>query len=168
MQNLLMILVPFFPALCAAAVWFAPAVREDKSRDRFVLISLIASCIDRLNEQGQRFALIIPGYAQKEPVVCLPGSGDIALYTAMEALADITYNGENITLPVDDIRRRRRKFGKLHLCAWSDVPTQTEALSALGVSRMRVIACKKDGQHTSELECWLSEDLTGETEGGAS
>ena len=132
------------------------------------MISLIASCIDRLNEQGQRFALIIPGYAQKEPVVCLPGSGDIALYTAMEALADITYNGENITLPVDDIRRRRRKFGKLHLCAWSDVPTQTEALSALGVSRMRVIACKKDGQHTSELECWLSEDLTGETEGGAS
>ena len=40
MQNLLMILVPFFPALCAAVCWFVPAVREDKARDRFVLIAL--------------------------------------------------------------------------------------------------------------------------------
>ena len=43
MQNLLMILVPFFPALCAAVCWFVPAVREDKARDRFVLIALAIS-----------------------------------------------------------------------------------------------------------------------------
>ena len=45
MQTLLMILVPFFPAVCAAVCWFAPAVREDKARDRFVLISLIVSFV---------------------------------------------------------------------------------------------------------------------------
>ncbi len=45
MQNLLLILVPFFPAVCAACVWFVPAVRGDKARDRFVLVSLIVSFV---------------------------------------------------------------------------------------------------------------------------
>jgi len=43
MQIALMILSVLIPAACAALCWFLPAVREDKKRDGFVLISLIAT-----------------------------------------------------------------------------------------------------------------------------
>ena len=67
MQNLLMILVPFFPALCAAVCWFVPAVREDKSRDRFVLIALAVS-----------FALTC--------ALCLTGDGSVTLFQLTSSL----------------------------------------------------------------------------------
>ena len=67
MQTLLMILVPFFPAVCAAVCWFAPAVREDKARDRFVLISLIVS-----------FVLTCG--------LCLTGDGMVTLFKMTETL----------------------------------------------------------------------------------
>ena len=67
MQTLLMILVPFFPALCAAVCWFVPAVREDKARDRFVLLSLIAS-----------FVLTVG--------LCLTGDGSATLFQLTDSL----------------------------------------------------------------------------------
>ena len=67
MQNLLMILVPFFPALCAAVCWFVPAVREDKARDRFVLIALAIS-----------FALTC--------ALCLTGDGSVTLFQLTSTL----------------------------------------------------------------------------------
>ena len=67
MQNLLMILVPFFPALCAAVCWFVPAVREDKARDRFVLIALAIS-----------FVLTC--------ALCLTGDGSVTLFNLTATL----------------------------------------------------------------------------------
>ena len=67
MQTLLLILVPFFPAICAAVCWYAPAVREDAKRDRFVLISLAAS-----------FVLTC--------LLCLTGDGRMTLFTMGESL----------------------------------------------------------------------------------
>ncbi|MBR3872830.1 MAG: proton-conducting membrane transporter [Clostridia bacterium] len=67
MQTLLLILVPFFPALCAAVCWFAPAVREDKKRDAFVLCSLIVS-----------FVLTC--------ALCLTGDGRVTLFEMTETL----------------------------------------------------------------------------------
>jgi len=133
------------------------------------MISLIASCIQKLSEQGLRFALVIPGYGQTEPVICPPASGETALFAAMEALASVCYNGEEILLPVDEIRRKRRKFGTMYLCAWSDVPTQIEPLHALGISRLRTIACTKDEQakNIGETDCLLCDSLTNSSEGGA-
>ena len=125
------------------------------------MISLIASCIRALREQGQRFALIIPGYAQQEAVVCRPGSGDIAMQLAMEALAGITYRGEEAQLPAEEIRRLRRKLGAIHLCAYSSAPTIAVTMEALGCPRLRGIACVRDAQtqSTDELACTLLEEL---------
>ena len=67
MQNLLLILVALLPAVCAAVCWFVPAVREDKKRDRFVFVSLLAE-----------FVLVI--------ALCLTGDGRVTLFEMTESL----------------------------------------------------------------------------------
>ncbi|MBR5561351.1 MAG: DUF58 domain-containing protein [Clostridia bacterium] len=147
---------------------FVTAANGAKERQVFLredelerMISLVASCICALQEQGQRFALIIPGYAQQESVVCRPGSGDAAMQLAMEALAAVAYRGEEAQLPADEIRRLRRKLGVIHLCAYSSAPTISASMEALGCARLRAIACVRDAQaqSTGELACTLLEEL---------
>ena len=125
------------------------------------MLSVLASCIRQMSEQGLRFALIVPGYGTYEPVVCRPGSGETALYAALEALAEIDYTGQETRLPADDIRRLRRKLGVIHLCAYTDAPSLTGSMEALSCTRLRAIACMRDeqAQRTGELECTLLEDL---------
>jgi len=125
------------------------------------MLSVLASCIRALSEQGLRFALIVPGYAEHEPILCRPASGETALYAALEALAGIGYAGQQTQLPADDIRRLRRKLGVIHLCAYTDAPTLTGDMEALSCTRLRALACLRDeqAQRTGELECTLLEDL---------
>lgn len=135
------------------------------------MLSVIASCIHALSEQGLRFALIVPGYGQHEPILCRPGSDETALYTALETLAGIDYAGQETTLPADDIRRLRRKLGVIHLCAYTDSPTLTGSMEALSCTRLRALACLRDeqAQRTGELECTMLEDLctaAGDTQEG--
>ena len=134
------------------------------------MLSLISSAIEKLYELEQRFALIIPGYADTEPVICRPASGESALLAALEALTAIDYRGQTVALPSDEIRRIRRKLGTVYQCAWSDVPTQAEALGALGVARLRCIACLRDetAKSVGETDSLLLGELTGAApEGGA-
>ena len=134
------------------------AVREKQLEQ---MLSVIASSIRQLCEQGLRFALIIPGYGKHDPVICHPGSGETALYAAMEALAEIDYAGAQTHLPADEIRRLRRKLGVIHLCSYTDAPTLTHDMEALSCTRLRVLACLRDAQaqRTGELDCTLLEDL---------
>lgn len=67
MQTVLLILVALLPALCAAVCWFAPAVRADKARDRFVFASLLAE-----------FALVI--------ALCTMGDVRVTLFEMTESL----------------------------------------------------------------------------------
>lgn len=126
------------------------------------MLSVIASCIRALSEQGLRFALIVPGYGQVEPVLCRPASGETALYAALEALAELDYAGQETRLPADDIRRMRRKLGVIHLCSYTDSPTLAASMEALSCTRLRALACLRDdqAQRTGEMECTLLEDLT--------
>ena len=143
-----------------------------RKKDLEHMFSVLASCIRQMSEQGLRFALIVPGYGSREPVLCRPGSGDTALYAALEALAEIDYDGQETRLPADDIRRMRRKLGVIHLCAYTDAPTLTGDMEALSCTRLRTLACLRDEQshRTGELECTLLEDLaaspTDAQEGG--
>ena len=135
------------------------------------MLSVLASSIRALSEQGLRFALIVPGYGKTEPMICPPGSGETALYAAMEALAEIDYAGQETRLPADDIRRMRRKLGVIHLCAYTDAPTLASDMEALSCTRLRALACLRDeqAQRTGELECTLLEDLciaAGDTQEG--
>jgi len=131
------------------------------------MISVIASCIRALSEQGMRFSLIIPGYGQREPVLLPPGSGETAYDQAMEALAAIDYRGEHTTLAHEEIRRLRRKLGVTQLCAWSSVPTLSAELETLGLSRMRVIARQQSdaAQMADALDFILAEDLIADLAG---
>jgi len=132
------------------------------------MLSVLASCIRALSEQSLRFALIIPGYGKTEPILCRPGSGETALYAAMEALAEIDYSGQETSLPADEIRRMRRKLGVIHLCSYTDAPTLAHDMEALSCTRLRVLACLPDeqAQRTGELECTLLEDLCAITQEG--
>jgi len=134
------------------------------------MLSLIASCVRALSEQKQRYALIIPGYGDCEPIICPPGSGDLALSYVLEALAEVNYAGEEVRLPADEIRRMRRKLGTVEICSYSDAPTVSADLDALGCTRLRCIACLREEQtQTDGIECTLAEDLSSEArqEGGA-
>ena len=134
-------------------------VLREKSLEK--MLSVLASCIRQMSEQSLRFALIIPGYGTREPVLCRPGSGETALYTALEALAELDYAGQETRLPADDIRRMRRKLGMIHLCAYTDAPTLTGDMEALSCTRLRALACRRDeqAQRTGELDCTLIDDL---------
>ena len=125
------------------------------------MLSVLASSIRALSEQGLRFALIVPGYGKTEPVLCHPGSGETSLYAAMETLAEIDYAGQETCLPADEIRRMRRKLGVIHLCSFTDSPTLASDMEALSCTRLRVLACLRDAQaqRTGELECTLVDDL---------
>jgi len=125
------------------------------------MLSVVASCIRALFEQGLRFALIVPGYAGREPVVLPPGCSETALQIALEALAQIDYRGQETQLPADEIRRLRRKLGVIELCAYSDSPTVSADMEALSCTRLRAIACLRDeqAQRTGEMECMLLSDL---------
>ncbi|MBQ4265069.1 MAG: DUF58 domain-containing protein [Clostridia bacterium] len=127
------------------------------------LLCVAASCIRALFEQGLRFALIVPGYAEREPVVLPPGCSETSLQIALEALAEIDYRGQETQLPADEIRRLRRKLGMIQLCAYSDSPTVSADMEALSCTRLRAIACLRDEQtqRTGELECLLLSDLCG-------
>jgi len=130
-------------------------VHEEKLE---AMLSLIASLIHALHERSQRFALVIPGYADHEPVVIKPSGSDAAYDLAMEALAEIDYRGQGTLLPADDIRRMRRKLGSIHVCSYSDSSSTGESLEALGCHRLRRIACLRTDKDTSG-ECTLMEDL---------
>ena len=125
------------------------------------MLSVLASCLRQMSEQGLRFALIIPGYGTREPVLCRPGSDETALYTALEALAELDYAGQETRLPADDIRRMRRKLGVIHLCSYTDSPTLVNDMEALSCTRLRALACLRDeqAQRTGELACTLIDDL---------
>ena len=125
------------------------------------LLSVLASCIRAMCEQGLRFALIVPGYGERESVVCHPASSETALYAALEALAEIDYEGQPTRLPADDIRRLRRKLGVIHLCAYTDAPTLTGDMEALSCTRLRALCCLRSDQAQPgrEMECTLLEDL---------
>lgn len=143
-------------------------VVREKALER--MLSVLASCIRALSEQGLRFALIVPGYGEREPVLCRPASGETALYAALEALAEIDYTGQETRLPADDIRRMRRKLGVIHLCAYTDAPTLAGDMEALSCTRLRTLACLRGDQalHTGEMECTLLEDLTASAQEGGS
>ena len=141
-------------------MWETHVVVREQELER--MLCVIASSIRALSEQGLRFALIVPGYGQTEPVLCRSASGETALYTALEALAEIDYAGQETVLPADDIRRMRRKLGMIHLCAYTDAPTLAGDMEALSCTRLRALACLRDeqAQRTGELECTLLDDLT--------
>lgn len=67
MQATLLVLAPLFPALCAAILWFLPAMNEEKPRNRFVMAALTLS-----------FLLTI--------ALCLTGDGMITLFSITATL----------------------------------------------------------------------------------
>lgn len=140
------------------------AVREKHLES---MLSLIASCIRALHERSQRFALVIPGYAGRKPVLIKPSGSDSAYDQCMEALAEIDYRGESILLPGDDIRRMRRKLGSVHLCSYTDASRLSDSLDALGCRRLRTIACIHSSSAPSSSECLMLENLVlSDGEGG--
>ena len=142
-----------------------------RERELETMLSLVASCIRALSEQKQRYALIIPGYGKTESIVCPPGSGELALMNVMESLAEVQYAGQAAALPVDEIRRMRRKLGTIEICSYSDAPTVASSMEALGCTRLRCIACIRDeqSQTSGNIECTLAENLSpaAHEEGGA-
>ena len=135
-----------------------PFVHEEALEN---MLSFVASCIQGLFERSLRFALIIPGHGSTEGVVCRPGSGETALLSCMEALAALDYSGKTTHLPADEIRRLRRELGAVHLCSMNGVPVISAQLGALGVERMRMIACQRDEgtQSVSDAPVSLISDL---------
>ena len=135
-----------------------PAVHESQMEE---MISVIASVIRMLCERRLRIALVIPGYAARDAVICRPGTGETAYMQAMEALAGIDYRGGDAKLPLDVLRGQRRKLGAVHLCALSDARGLLEQLEALGFAHLRIIACTKTEQADADMQvCLPLERLT--------
>jgi len=133
------------------------------------MISAVASLICALHERRQRFALVIPGYDEREAVICRPASGETALLQALEALAGIDYRGGEAKLPMEELHARKRRLGVVHLCALSENGTQMQLLEAMGFAHARSIVCRQSAPEEADGRCVTLERivLCPDAEGGA-
>ncbi len=84
------------------------------------MISLIASVVLSLREQGVPSALIVPGYADREAVLRLSGGEDTDYSEVLDALASVDYLAQNTVFPDQEFWQMIPQLGNIYICSLSD------------------------------------------------
>ena len=135
-------------------------VKEFCERELERMISLIASCMCAIRENGILTALVIPAYGEQEMVFCIPGSDEDVLQRSMEALAMVQYQGEDVRFSYDEFWRVSHKLGNLYLCARTEKSSaMTELAYHLGRSRVRYLILGKEKSGAGEFDCLYAENI---------
>lgn len=125
------------------------------------MISLTASCMKVVSEQGILTALIIPAYRECEAVVCLPeDDGEETLKRSMEALAMMDYQAEPVQFPYEEFWQVSHKLGNLYFCVRTEEESTLHGLAQhLGRSRARYLALKTGMAEKGEFDCLYAENI---------
>ncbi len=84
------------------------------------MISLLASVVLSLSEQGVPSALVVPGYEDREAVLCLPGGEDSDHSDVLDALASIDYLAQNTVFPHQEFWQIIPQIGTIYICSLSN------------------------------------------------
>lgn len=130
-------------------------------RDFEAMLSFTASCMATVSEQGILTALILPAYASREAVFCLPEDGkEVALKRSMEALAQLDYQAQPVRFPYEEFWQASHKLGNVYLCSRTEAESSLGELAHhLGRSRAHFLTLKRGKEETGEFDCLCAEDL---------
>lgn len=79
------------------------------------MFSLLASLILRLHERGVLCSLVIPAYGDTPERVIIPETAEMQVMQLLTALAEIDYDAEDVTMPLEQILQERHKLGQLYV-----------------------------------------------------
>ncbi len=134
------------------------------------MISLIASVVLALQEQGMPSALLLPGYADRDAVFCtsLEENGPSGI---LEALAAIEYLAQDTFFPYEEFWQIVPQFGTIFLCSLSDRDVALADLEQdLGRNQVRHLVWehstgagqKGNDKDSAETSCLYAEDILRE------
>lgn len=124
------------------------------------MISLAASCMRALAEQGLSIALLVPGYRDREAVFCFPGKQEQNLRQCMEALAMIDYQKEDVHFPYEEFWQSVHKLGTIYICTRTSRGLPLASLAeTLGRSRVRYLALERQQGDGGEFDWFYGENL---------
>lgn len=124
------------------------------------MISLTASCLQALADQGLFVALLVPEYRDREAVFCLPGKQEQNLHQCMEALAMIDYQKEEVRFPYEEFWQSVHKLGTIYICTRTDQGNPFGELAEhLGRSRVRYLALERHEGEGGEFDWIYGENL---------
>lgn len=124
------------------------------------MISLLASCMRSVSEQGLSTALLIPAYGEQQAILNVPGSGNDVLKLSMEALAMVHYETEDVRFPYEEFWQVSHKLGTVYICTLDEEHSGFHELAHhLGRSRVRYLALKRREAEEGDFDCLYAEDL---------
>ncbi len=124
------------------------------------MISLIASCIRAVRERGVPTALIIPGYGNRDAVLCLPDAEDPLAMHSMEALARIDYLAQDTRFPAEDFWSVSHSLGNLYICARTrQSSSMADIAEQMGRGRAHYLVWDRAQKSSADADCLYAEDL---------
>lgn len=83
------------------------------------MFSLMASIIVKLHERGVLCSLVVPAYGEHAESLVMPETAETQVMELLGALAEIDYNCEETSVPVDSIAFERHKLGQIYVLSRS-------------------------------------------------
>ncbi len=79
------------------------------------MFSLLASLIVKLHERGVLCSLVVPACGDRAERLVIPETAETQVMELLGALAEIEYDSEHISVPVDAIAMERHKLGQIYV-----------------------------------------------------
>lgn len=92
--------------------------REERiveTEDMEKMFSLMASLIVKLHERGVLCSLVIPACGERPERLVIPETGETQVMELLGALAEVEYEAERMSIPLDTIAMERHKLGQLYV-----------------------------------------------------
>jgi len=113
------------------------------------MFSLMASLIVKLHERGVLCSLVVPALGETSEHFVIPETAETQVMELLGALAEIEYEAETMTLPLETIALQRHNLGQLYVlsknlersCLGREVP---------GVDELGAISILQEGPTLSE------------------
>lgn len=134
-------------------------IRCTRDESLELAISLTASCILRLYEQGVPCGLLLPEYDDTPARICSENARSEQTQTILMMLAEIAYEGGDIHWPVDELNRLSTSSGQIYVIMY-DTPDNSLLQSGIA-SRLKFICMKESSSFTNADIISASDILEG-------
>ena len=126
------------------------------------MLSLTASCILSLHDQGICCGLIIPGEQEEDCLIRYPGRPGSSAEELLYSLAEVNYSGQDRSVPQWEIASRMSSFGTLYLVteSYKGLTFSPELFAASG-SAVILARNSSEGDEACPVRLLYMKDLDG-------
>ncbi len=121
-EKLTMRRVCFMPDLFSFTHMEEVGEGSDRHEERVVerdnmenMFSLMASLMVKLHERGVLCSLVVPALGDTPERIVIPETAETQVMELLGALAEIEYEAESVTLPLETIAIQRHKLGQMYV-----------------------------------------------------